>query len=299
MTMIAIIGAGKVGANAAMRMAEMNLDDLVLIDLLKDAGKGEALDISHSCCDVSVAGTDSFEDMQGAGLVINAAGAARKPGMSRSNLAKTNLQITQFVAGKIRQHAPDAVVMQVANPVDLMTLAMLRRTSFERSRVVGMGSLLDSMRFSYLISRELNVFSRHVHCMVIGEHGDSMVPLPSQATVSGTPLGQLMDAKRVEALSEKTRTAGADVIALKGSTYFAPSAAIAAMAEAIVKDSKKTFPVSAYLEGEYGVSGVCIGAPAVLGKQGIESIVELNIEEKALFVKSASVLKSMAAELGI
>ncbi|MBI5347572.1 MAG: malate dehydrogenase [Candidatus Aenigmarchaeota archaeon] len=289
--MITIIGAGRVGSAAAMRIACMGIDDVMLIDIAEGVAQGEALDIAHACCsNVKITGSSRFEDMQGSELIINTAGLARKPGMSRLDLMKENKKITEAIGKHIAGFAPNAVVMQVANPVDIMTLFMLRATGFPRERVIGMGSMLDMLRFSYLISKELGGHEE-LDTMVIGEHGDSMVPLVSYTMVSGKPVKDMLDISKINELVEKTRTAGAEVIALKGSTFHGPSAAVAIMAESIIKDRKKIIPASVFLQGEYGFSGICMGVPVTLGKGGAENIIELELDENERTMLSASAKK--------
>jgi malate dehydrogenase len=299
--MISVIGAGKLGSSAAMRLAEMNLDDVLLVDIVEGLAEGEALDISHSCAfDVRVNGSNRFEDLAGSELVINTAGFPRKPGMTRLDLLAKNTEITRSVAEHIKRCAPDAIVMQVANPMDLMALVMMNTTGFPPQRVIGMGGMLDTLRFSHYISRALDVPPRKVSSMVIGEHSNRMVPLASQATVDGKPLRDLLDSERVDELIEMTRQAGAEVVRLRGSAFYAPARAIAIMAETLMKDLGRLVPTSVYLQGEYGFSDIFVGVPAKLGRAGLLEIVELELEgyELDAFRDCCEILKSKVEEMG-
>ena len=300
--MITIIGAGRVGSSTAMRIADMNLDDVLILDIVEGLPRGEALDISQSCnFDVKVSGSNDFSDMRGSKIVISTAGMARKPGMTRLDLMTKNTEITRSVAAKIKEHAPDSIVIQVANPMDLMAFVQREGTGFPRERVIGMGGMLDTQRFSYFVSDHFNVSPRHVESLVMGEHGDSMVPVASQVRVDGRPLSEMAGPDEINSIIERTRKAGAEVIALKGSTFYAPSRAIAVMAEAIVKDTGKVFPTSVYLQGEYGVSGIYAGVPARLGKGGVQEVVELDLDdgERKAFIDSCGILRGKAKELGL
>ena len=297
--MITIIGSGRVGSASAMRIAEMNLDDVLLLDIVKGLPQGEALDISHSSSfDVAVSGSNSFEDMKDSRLIINTAGIARSPEMDRLDLMRKNTEITKSIAGKIMKFGRGAVVMQVANPVDIMSLVMLKETGFDREMVIGMGGLLDSLRFSYLISKELNVQPKYVRSFVIGEHGDSMVPLASQTKVKGKPLKELLSGLDMKKVAGQTRHAGMDVIDMKGSTFYAPSRAVSLMARAVIKDTRELMPASVYLEDYYGVSGIFAGVPARIGRQGVVGIEKLRIdrEERVAFIKSCDILLKKASE---
>jgi malate dehydrogenase len=300
--MITIIGAGRVGSSAAFRITGMELDDVLLVDIVEGLPRGEALDISQSCdFDVKLTGTNDFKDMSGSDLVINAAGLARKPGMTRLDLMNKNAGITRSVAEKIKKYAPGAVVIQVANPMDMMALVQLKTTGFPRERVIGMGGMLDSLRFSYFISQHFGISPKKVESLVMGEHGDSMVPLASQARVDGKPLQEAAKKEDIEKILDLTRKAGAEVIGLKGATVFAPARAIAIMAEAVIKDKKKVIPTAVYLQGEYGVSGIYTGVPARIGKAGLLEVLELDIDEgeRKAFLDSCNVLRGKVKELGL
>jgi len=299
--MISVIGAGKLGSSAAMRLAEMNLDDVLLVDIVEGLAEGEALDISHSCTfDVRVKGSNRFEDLAGSELVINTAGFPRKPGMTRLDLLAKNTEITRSVAEHVKRYAPDAIVMQVANPMDLMAFVMMKTTGFPPQRVIGMGGMLDTLRFSYYISQKLDVSPRKVSSMVIGEHSNRMVPLASQATVDGKPLRDLLDPDRIAELIENTRQAGAEVVRLRGSAFYAPARAIAIMTETLVKDLGCILPASVYMQGEYGVSDIFVGVPVRLGRAGLAEIVELDLDDHELdaFRDCCEILKSKVEEMG-
>lgn len=302
--MITIIGSGRLGSNTAFVLAHKNLGDIKLIDIAGGISHGHALDImhaGHSGLDAEVQGSNDFKDLKGSRLVINTAGFPRQPGMDRTDLLNRNRDITESVAKKIREFAPDSIVIQASNPLDIMTYIMKKATGFERNRVMGMGGLLDSQRFAYYLSRELKAKPGEISPLVIGEHGKSMVPVFSHSLFQGRPVSELLSGEQIRKISEETRTSGAEVIRLKGATVFAPSVAIARMAEAILKNKKETIPVSAYLEGEYGIKGICIGVPAVLGKSGIEKIQEpgLSEDEEKAFRASAKKIKGLVSGLGI
>ncbi len=302
--MISIIGAGRVGSTAAFSLALKELGDIKLVDIMEKVPQGEALDLMHAAhsgfC-VDVLGTNDFRDIEGSGIVINTAGLARKPGMDRLDLLQKNRQIVSSVAESIKKFAPDAIVIQVSNPMDVMNFVMHKVTGFERERVIGMGGMLDAQRFSLFLARELDAKPMDVKSMVIGEHGESMVPLFSQSFLDSRPVSELLSEEQKKTVLEKTRKAGAEVIGLKGATVFAPAIAITRMVENIVKNKREMLPVSCYLQGEYGVKDVCIGVPARLGKSGLEEIIELGLEdeEKNAFLQSAEKLKKIISELGI
>jgi len=298
--MISIIGAGKLGSSTALRLAEMNLDDILLVDIVEGLPMGEALDISHSCLfDVDVRGSNEFADIHGSDLVINTAGFPRKPGMTRVDLLGKNREITTSVAKHIRKHAPDTIVIQVANPMDLMALVMMKVTGLPKQRVVGMGGMLDTLRFSYYISRELGVSPRAVESIVIGEHSVNMVPLASQAMVGGKPLRELLDSDAIERAIDNTKNAGAEVVRLRGSAFYAPARAIAIMAQAVLQGLDRVLPASVYMQGEYGVSGLFVGVPVRLGTNGLEQVVELELdhEENVAFQDSCRIVSEKVQEM--
>ncbi len=301
--MISIIGSGRLGSEAAFLLAQKGLSDIKLIDIAKGLPQGHALDIMHSArsFSVEVSGSNDFQDIKGSEIVINTAGFPRKPGMDRTGLINKNRDITESVAKKIKTLAPESIVIQVSNPIDILTYIMKKTTGFERDRVMGMGGLLDSQRLAFYLSRELRAKPQEIDALVIGEHGESMVPVFSNSLFQEKPVSGILSQEQMKDIANKTRSSGAEVIALKGATVFAPSIAIARMAEAIVKDRKETIPLSAYLEGEYGIEGICTGVPVVLGKSGIEKILELDLsedEEKA-FRESAEKIRNMISGLSL
>jgi malate dehydrogenase len=300
MPKITIIGAGAVGATAAQRIAEKELGDVVLTDIVEGLPQGKALDLMESGplsgYDSKVTGTNDYKDIEGSDVVVITAGIARKPGMTREDLLKINTKIITDVSNNIKRHASNSIVITVTNPLDIMTYVTLKTTGFEPERVFGMSGVLDSGRFATFIAMELGCSVRDINAMVLGGHGDTMLPLPRFTTVTGVPITELMVQSTIDRLVERTVNGGAEIVNLlkTGSAFYAPSAAVANMVEAIVKDSKRILPVCAYLNGEYGKKDIYLGVPAKLGRHGIEEIVELKLtkeEEKALG-KSADAVKS-------
>ena len=283
--MIAVIGAGRVGSSAAFSILEARISDIVLIDVFEDLAKGEALDMMQAApaveFDGKIRGTSDFGAMNGSELVIVTAGEARKPGMSRIDLIGRNAKVVRSVVREVVKHAPDCKLMIVTNPVDVMTYVALKESGFERNRVFGMGNILDTLRFRSYIAQELGVSREDVRALVIGEHGDSMVPLVGFASVSGIPIADLMSKEQVEKVVGLTRSSGSEVIKLKGSTVYAPGAVVRIMADAVLRDRKRVMSVSTMLQGEYGFSGLSIGVPCILGKNGVEKILELQLDAKA------------------
>ena len=300
--MITIIGAGRVGSAAAARIAQAGLDDITIIDVVPGLAHGEALDISQAAeSGVQVTGTEDFSKMKGSRLVINVAGTARKEGMTRQDLTAKNAEITRTVAQHIKEHAAEAVAVQVANPMDLMAHVLMKASGLPRERVIGMGGLLDSRRFEYFISRDLHLPVSKVGAMVIGEHGEGMVPLASLATAGGRPLRSLLKPARLAEIVSMTRGAGAEVIGLAGATIYAPAACIAAMAAALSSPKGAVMPVSVLLKGEYGISGIFMGVPAKIGMNGLEKVIELGIDadEKAALMDVCKDMHSRARGLGL
>jgi malate dehydrogenase len=279
--MISIIGAGKVGSSAAFNILRYRLGDVVLIDIFEDLAKGEALDMMQAApaieFDGRIRGTKDFSEMEGSEIVIVTAGEARKPGMSRIDLVKKNSNIIKSLVKEVVRYAPECKLMLVTNPVDVMTYVAYKGSGFERSRVFGMGNILDTLRFRSYIAQELNVSREDVRALVIGEHGDSMVPLVECACVSGIPITSLLKKEQIEKIVNMTIASGSDVIKLKGSTTYGPAAVIAIMADAILRGRNRVVGVSTVLEGEYGFSDVSIGVPVVLGRNGVEKILELQL----------------------
>ena len=301
--MITIIGAGKVGSSAAFNILGRRISDVVLIDIAEILAQGEALDMMQAApaieFDGKIRGTSDFREMKGSELVIVTAGLARQPGMSRIDLMNKNAKIVKSVVKEVAKYAPDCKLMMVSNPVDVMTHVAYKESGFERNRVFGMGNILDTLRFRSYIAIELGVSREDIRALVIGEHGDSMVPLVNFASVSGIPIATLLSREQIEKIINLTRTSGSDVIKLKGSTVYAPAAVIAIMADAVLKGRNRVMSVSTYLDGEYGFSDISIGVPCVLGKNGVERILEitLDLEAKTAFEKSAWVIRGAIAKV--
>lgn len=301
--MITIIGAGKVGSSAAFNILGRRISDVVLIDIAENLAQGEALDMMQAApaieFDGKIEGTSDYKEMKGSELVIVTAGLARQPGMSRIDLLNKNAKIVKSLVKEVVKYAPDCMLMMVTNPVDVMTYVAYEESGFRRNRVFGMGNILDTLRFRSYIALELGVSREDIRALVIGEHGDSMVPLVNFASVSGIPLTTLLDKDQVEKVVNLTRASGSDVIKLKGSTVYAPAAVIAIMADAVLRGRNRMMSVSTYLQGEYGFSDLSIGVPCVLGKNGVERILELKLdaEAKKAFEKSASIIRDAIAEM--
>jgi len=301
--MIGIAGAGKVGAQAALEIASMRLDDISLVDIIPSLAEGEALDISHwladARVDIDVRGSSDFSALSGADLVIIAAGLGRRPDMTRMDLLSKNSGIIASVAKEAAKYAPRSTILMVTNPMDVMTYVALKATGFPKARVVGQGGVLDNSRFKYVLARKLGVSRCSIASLVMGEHGENMVPVASHTYVSGVPLTSLLSDEEVQQAVESTRKVAAEVISKKGATIFAPGKSVAHMAKAIVEDSKEVLAASAYLEGEYGFSGLCIGVPVRLGRGGVEKIYELKLSdrERDWFNKGADVLRETISSL--
>jgi malate dehydrogenase len=301
--MITIIGAGKVGSAAAFDILRYKISDVVLIDLNENQAKGEALDMMQAApaieFDGNIRGTSDFKEMRGSELVIIIAGLGRRPDMTRIDLMNTNAQIVKSVVKEVVKYAPDCKLMMVTNPVDIMTYIAFKESGFPRSRLFGMGNILDTMRFRTYIANELNVSREDTRALVIGEHGDSMVPLVEYASVSGIPITNLLTKEQIEKIVCLTVTSGSDVIQLKGSTVYAPAVVIAITADAILTGRNRVMSVSTCLDGEYGFSNVSIGVPVVLGKYGVEKIIELELSDQTRerFGKSVAIIKEAIAAL--
>lgn len=301
--MITIIGAGKVGSAAAFNILRYRISDIVLIDVFENLAKGEALDMMQTApaieFDGKIKGTSDFSEMKGSEIVIVTAGEARKPGMTRIDLMNKNAKIIESIVKEVVKYAPECKLMIVTNPVDVMTYIAYKESGFERNRVFGMGNILDTLRFRSYIATELNVSREDVRALVIGEHGDSMVPLVEYASVSGIPITYLLKKEQIEKIVNLTVTSGADVIRLKGSTVHAPAAVIAIMTDAVLRGRNRVMGVSTYLQGEYGFSDVAIGVPVVLGKNGVEKILELELtsERKKRFEQSVLTIKEAIKKL--
>jgi malate dehydrogenase len=294
MRKVGIIGGGNVGATCAYQLASRGAADIAVYDILEGVPAGKALDMSQVGpifgFDGSVTGSHDVSIIEGCELVIVTAGFPRKPGMDRMDLLRKNADIANASGEAIKKHAPDAIVITVTNPLDVMTYVVQQATGFDPSRVVGMAGVLDSARFSTFIAMELGCTPKDVAAMVLGGHGDSMVPLPRFSTVNGVTITELMSAERIEALSNRTRAGGAEIVKLlgTGSAYYAPGAAAAIMAEAVLNDSNRLLPASAYLTGQYGLEGMYCGVPVHLGKNGISKILELDLNEAELAALTSS-----------
>ncbi|MCG3182413.1 MAG: malate dehydrogenase [Planctomycetes bacterium] len=308
---ISVFGAGFVGATVAQRCADRELGDVLLIDIVEDMPQGKGLDMFESSpverFDARVNGSNKPADVAGSDVVVVTSGIARKPGMSRDDLLTTNAKIVQSVADSIREHAPNAIVIMVTNPLDVMSWVAHKRLGFPKNRVMGMAGVLDSARMASFVAMELNCSVKDISPMVLGGHGDTMVPLPRYTTVSGIPITDLLPADRIEAINDRTRKGGAEIVALlkTGSAYYAPGSSVVAMVESIVKDQRRILPTCALLEGEYGLKDTWQGVPCMLGKNGIEKIYELKLNdaEKKLLATSnehvAGAIKQAAQLLGM
>jgi malate dehydrogenase len=295
--MIAIIGAGKVGSTAAYNILQRRIsEEVILLDIAENLAKGEALDMMQTApaieFDGKIIGTSDYSQIENSELVIITAGQPRQPGMTRIDLAAKNAKIIQGITQQIVNHAPNSLIMMVTNPVDIMTYVATKTSGFPRNRVFGMGNILDTMRFRTYIATALNVSREDIRALVIGEHGDTMLPLISYASVSGIPITQLLNKQQITQITEQTRTSGSDVIKLKGSTTYAPAAAIAIMTDAVLKDRNRLVSTSTLLQGEYGYTDIAIGVPCILGKNGIRKIIQLSLDEetKREFQKSADTI---------
>jgi malate dehydrogenase len=280
---VAVVGAGNVGSTLALDVAGLNVADVVLTDVVEGMPQGKALDLMEMAplrgIDVAITGTNDYADIAGSDVVVITAGVPRRPGMSRDDLLKTNAGVVGGVAAEIAEHAPEAIVVLVTNPLDVMTYLVYEKSGFDKRRVMGMAGALDSVRFRSVIAMELGVSVKEVSAMVLGGHGDSMVPLPAYSTVSGIPIVDLLPEDVIERMVARTQKAGGEIVSLlkTGSAYYAPAAAAAAMVESILLDQKQLLPCCALLEGEYGISDVCVGVPVILGRGGIERVVELEL----------------------
>ncbi|WP_025322766.1 malate dehydrogenase [Deferrisoma camini] len=304
---ITVVGAGFVGATAAHWAAAKELGDVVLVDIVEGVPQGKALDLLQASpvegFNVNVVGTNGYDETAGSDVVIITAGLPRKPGMSRDDLLLKNFQIVKSVTEQVAPRSPNAVIIVVSNPLDAMAYTALKVSGFPKERVVGMAGILDTARFRTFVSLELGVSVEDVQAFVLGGHGDSMVPLARYCSVGGIPLQSLLPPERIEALIERTRNGGAEIVNyLKtGSAFFAPSASAVQMAEAILKDQKRVLPCAAYLEGEYGYQGIYLGVPVLLGEGGVEKVFEIDLtpDEKAALDRSAEAVKGLVAKLPI
>jgi malate dehydrogenase len=304
---VTIVGSGNVGATAAHWIASKELADVVLIDIVEGVPQGKGLDLLEAMPiekrDVHIMGTQDYRETANSDIVVITAGIPRKPGMSRDDLLNTNHNIMKAVVGEAVKYSPNCILIIVSNPLDAMAQAAYKMSGLPRERVIGMAGVLDSARFRTFIAEALKVSVENVTAFVLGGHGDTMVPLARYSTVAGIPITELLDAPTLEKLIQRTRDGGAEIVKyLKtGSAYYAPSAAVTEMVEAILKDKKKILPCAAYLEGEYGIKGLFVGVPVKLGAKGIEQIIEIKLtpQEKAELDRSASAVKELVAVIGV
>lgn len=305
---ISVIGAGHVGENTAQRIAEKQLaEEVVLVDIVEGMPQGKALDMWESApvegFDTRTLGSNGYEETAGSSITVITAGLARRPGMSRDDLLAKNTEIIQAVVKNVVDQSPDTTIVMVTNPLDVMAYVALKVSNFPSNRVVGMAGILDTARFRSFVAMELDVSVQDIQAMVLGGHGDTMVPLPRYATVAGIPLPDLLSQDKIDAIVERTRKAGGEIVSLlkEGSAYYAPSAAVAEMVEAITKDRKRILPCAAWLTGEYGLNDLYMGVPIKLGRDGVEEIleVELNDEEKAALEESAEHVRSNLAKVSL
>jgi malate dehydrogenase len=304
---VSVIGAGFTGATTAFLLAQKELSDVVLVDIpqMENPTKGKALDMLEASpvqgFDANILGTSSYEDTKDSDIVVITAGIARKPGMSRDDLVQTNQKIMRAVAKDVAKYSPNAIIVVLSNPVDAMTYTAFKESGFPKHRVIGQSGVLDSARFRTFIAQELNLSVKDITGFVLGGHGDDMVPLVRYSYAGGIPLETLIPKDRLDAIVARTRTGGGEIVNLlgSGSAYYAPAASLVEMCEAILKDQRRVLPTIAYLEGEYGYDGIYLGVPTILGGNGIEKIIELELtaEEKAALDKSAQAVRSVMAVL--
>ncbi len=304
---VTVVGSGNVGATAAHWIAAGELADVTLIDIIEGVPEGKGLDLLEAMPiikkDSNVVGTENYADTANSDIVVITAGVPRKPGMSRDDLLNINHKIMKDVVAKVVQYSPDCILIIVSNPLDAMAQAAYKLSGFSRNRVIGMAGVLDSARFRAFIAQELKVSVENVTAFVLGGHGDTMVPLARYSTVAGIPLPELMEQATIDRLVQRTRDGGAEIVKyLKtGSAYYAPSAAVMEMVEAILKDKKKILPCAAYLEGEYGINGLFVGVPCKLGSRGIEDVIQIRLtpQEQSALEKSAGAVKELVAVIGV
>ena len=298
---ITVVGAGNVGASAAQLLAYKELGDVVLVDVIEGIPQGKSLDLAEAApvnrYDAKMIGSNSYEQTANSDVVVITAGIARKPGMSRDDLLNTNTAIVKSVTEQIVKFSPNTILIVVSNPLDAMTYVAYKASGFPKHRVVGMAGVLDSARMRCFLAEELNVSVENVNAFVLGGHGDTMVPLPRYSTCAGIPIPELLSKERIEAIVQRTRDGGAEIVKLlkSGSAYYAPAASAVEMVEAILKDKKKVLPAAALLEGEYGINGLFVGVPVKLGSRGIEQIFEISLtaDERSQLHKSAAAVQEL------
>ncbi len=302
---VTVIGAGNVGATTAQLIAQTGLADVVLVDIVEGLPQGKALDLAEAApvigYDIKITGTNDYADTAGSKIIVVTSGVARKPGMSRDDLININAGVVGSVVKAAAAASPEAIIIVVTNPLDAMCHVAMQASGFPRERVIGMAGVLDSARFRSFIADELEVSVRDVRAFVLGGHGDTMVPLPRYSTVGGVPITELMTPERIEEIVTRTRNGGAEVVALlkTGSAFYAPAASVVEMVESILLDRRRVLPCAAYLDGEYGISGLFVGVPVVLGQGGLERVVEIDLtdDERAAFDKSAEAVRELVKVL--
>jgi malate dehydrogenase len=302
---VTVIGAGNVGATTAQRIAESGLADVILVDIVEGLPQGKGLDLAEAAPvmghDARIIGTNNYDDTKSSDIIVVTSGIARKPGMSRDDLINTNAGIVRSVVSEAAKRSPDAILVIVTNPLDAMCHVALKASGFPKKRVIGMAGTLDSARFRHFIATETGVSVEDVRAFVLGGHGDTMVPLPRYSAVGGIPLPEMLSTERIEAIVKRTRSGGAEIVELlkTGSAFYAPAAATFEVVESILLDRRRLIPCAAYLEGEYGVKGLYVGVPVVIGASGIEKIIEITLtpEESAAFKKSADAVQELVALL--
>ena len=305
---ISLIGAGQIGGTLAHLICIKELADVVLFDVVEGIAKGKALDIGQSTSvdgyDINLSGTSNYEDIKNSDIIIITAGIPRKPGMTRDDLLETNLKIIKQVAEGIKKNSPNAFVICITNPLDIIVMALQKYSGLPTNKVVGMAGILDSSRFKYFLSQELKMPVKNINTLVLGGHGDTMVPMPNRTTVNGKPLNQIIKKEKLDLIIDRTRKGGAEIVKLleKGSAFYAPAAAGVEMAESYIKDLKKTLPCAAYLNGEYGVKNLYAGVPVIIGKDGVEKVVDLTLNEQEkknfdLSIKAVNDLTTKAKEI--
>ena len=304
---VTVVGSGNVGATVAHRLADKQLADVVLIDILEGVPQGKGLDLLESGpiegYDVRIRGTNDYADTAASDLVVLTAGFPRKPGMSRDDLLKANYDVVKGTVEQVVKHSPNCIFIVVTNPLDAMAQTAYRVSGFSKNRVIGMAGILDTARYRTFIAEALNVSVQNVQGFVLGGHGDTMVPVPRYTTVAGIPVTELLPKEQLDQIIKRTANGGAEIVSLlkTGSAYYAPSAAVVEMIDAVFNDRKKILPCAAYLEGEYGIHGLFVGVPAKLGARGVEQIIEIRLtpEEQAALERSANAVKELVTVIGV